>query len=131
MAIEAGSCLQHLSSSFKRVCLVSRENQTVAEGEGGFENGGRPLLNCSRILLSLCEFDQEYWKEATPVFSEVSNHPSAPAKKSLKPGSLLSIDDHNNEVDSGQMMPGDVVDVSRAPLRQVTLSMQTLADVIV
>ena len=38
----------------------------------------------------------------------------------------MSIDDHNNEVDSGQMVPGDVMDVSRAPLRQVTLSVQGL-----
>ena len=30
--------ITNLSSSFKRVCLVSRESKTVAEGEGGFEN---------------------------------------------------------------------------------------------
>jgi len=131
MAIEAGSCLQNLGSSLQKVCLVCMENQTVAEGESRFENGGRPLLDCCRLLFSLSELNQEDRKESAPVFSEVANHSSTPAKKSLKTRSLHSIDDHNNEVDAGQVVPGDVVDVPRAPLGQVSLRMQTLSDVIV
>jgi len=103
----------------------------VAEGEGGFENGGRSLLDGCCLLFSVCELNQEEGKESAPVFSEVANHSSAPAEKSLKTRSLHLVDNEDNEVDARQVVPGDVVDIPRAPLGQVPLRVQTLADVVV
>ena len=36
------------------------------------------------------------------------------------------VDNHHHEVDPGQVVAGDVVDVSSAPLGQVALRVQTL-----
>ena len=78
---------------------------------------------------------------------EVTNHPGASTEQPLKSRPLRLnkarllqspskshathlVDHHDDEVDARQVLPRDVVDVPRAPLGQVALSVHTLRIII-